>query len=225
MRELCVEKPGGSLITRPEKLGASLTLTGANAGPMTTARRRHPTPPRGQCVDRAHDAAAQVLMTARPVPRRHWRSHDLRHHRAHASTSTIRRTGRLLMLSMSVSSSAFPARPADWCQHARVVALRASGEFVPLLSSNSNYRLAAWRPGGVRTGGASCLAKRGLRRTTPGPDRAKPRQGAGTRSADNPGARQGSPRHGPHPDPRPCRAASGCGWHTLPGWRAREARH
>lgn len=42
----------------------------------------------------------------------------------------------------------------------------------------------ARRHGGVRTGGASCLAKRGLRRTTPGSDRAKPRQGGGTRLAD-----------------------------------------
>ena len=46
----------------------------------------------------------------------------------------------------------------------------------------------AQRHGGVRTGGASPLAKRGLRRTTPGPDRAKPRQGAGTRPADTRGS-------------------------------------
>jgi hypothetical protein len=44
----------------------------------------------------------------------------------------------------------------------------------------------AQRRGAVRTGGASPLAKRGLPRATPGPDRAKPRQGPGTRPADSP---------------------------------------
>jgi hypothetical protein len=63
------------------------------------------------------------------------------------------------------------------------------------------------------------LAKRGLRRATPGPDRAKPRQGAGTRSVDTREQGMGAGAMAHTPIARPCRAASRCGWHTLPGWR------
>jgi hypothetical protein len=56
------------------------------------------------------------------------------------------------------------------------------------------------RPGGVRTGGASSLAKRGLRRTTTCPDRAKPKRGAPASGRRTPGSRAGEPRVDPHSD-------------------------
>ena len=54
--------------------------------------------------------------------------------------------------------------------------------------------------------------------------RPRPRQTEARRrhpAGGHPGSGHGSRRHGPHPDARPRRAASGCGWHTLPGWRSR----
>jgi hypothetical protein len=65
------------------------------------------------------------------------------------------------------------------------------------------------------------LAKRGLRRTTPGPDRAKPRQGGGTWLADTWGQDTGARAIAHTPIARPCHAASGWGGHRLRGWRSR----
>ena len=59
------------------------------------------------------------------------------------------------------------------------------------------------------------LGEAGLAARDARPRLRKPRQGVGTRRVDT-WAGQGSLCHAHTPIARPCRAASGCGWHSAP---------